>query len=252
MKFTNLLNLFKREKHPDFSFLDVTGGFLSNSNPPKRARDVDTNFKQVQQEKFNEYKLPICPGLNDYSRAGYIITAPVDIHIKANKAGSAVYLGDKGKQTPFLPPLNMSIEIPYGVSSYDPGIPEKVWAVFIDWKVFAYNQTLTGLILAPSFHGKKDMLENLFIYPGIVDYGKGFPTMSFIFSIRKKCEFTIKEGDPILHFIPIFQPSVVNATYRAATESEKVKLKYLRNHHANNFYRKNYKLNKIFKLKKDE
>ena len=89
------MSWFKNQKE-DLEFIDESE-IVYPHYPPVLAKELKP-FKEHQQEKYGEYKFPVCPGMHDYSRLGYIVPAWSNIHIKANKAGCVALIGSAGEE----------------------------------------------------------------------------------------------------------------------------------------------------------
>jgi len=243
-----MFNLFKKSEI-DFKFADVGNGGYYTKYPPIVAKDLKP-FKQYQENKYGEYKFPGCPGMLDYSRLGYIIPAWITYRIKVNKAGSIVVagcLGEDANKRPALvkQPGTMEREIIDG-SYYSNSGNYPVYNCGGPWKIMSKNKNLSLLVLPAFFHS--NFLNDIDVLPGIVDYTGGFHDMNFIIKPRRECEITIKEGDPILHVIPITLPNVITASYGKATQYEHDMHIQPKHFHERNFYRKWYNIKKKFKL----
>ncbi len=243
----NFLSLFKKSK-PDLTFFDERSAGTWKTNPPVLAKSIKT-LKEFQQKQYGEYKLIGCPGMHDYSALGYIINAWTPIHFKANKAGVIACTGSKdsarGAQHP--QPKPMSIDVIDGMFTFEDGLMPNAWNVPSPWKISG-SENLSVLAIPAFFHNKK-INDYLYCYPGVVDYPDGFSPINFICSVKKKCEFTIEEGEPLIQVIP-FKVSDIHAEYAFATEKEKSSLNTPKYFHVDNFYRKYYMIKKKFTLNK--
>jgi hypothetical protein len=240
----NFLKYF-RKNAPDLTFIDDLNVGAWKTNPPVLAKNIKA-LKDHQTKKYNDYKFVGCPGMHDYSRLGYIIPAWTPLRFKANRAGVAVYAGSKNARGSQYPqPKPMQIDIADGIFTYEDGINQNVFNIPSPWRIIG-SPNLSALIF-PAYYHNKELNDNLYVYPGIVDYNNTFTAINLICSIKNRCEFTIKEGEPLLHVIP-FKVQEINAQYDIATEKEK---SYLTNNkflHVENFYRKYYLVKKKFKL----
>lgn len=245
-----MFNLFKKNK-PDLEFVD-TSRMVYPHYPPVLAKDLKP-LKEHQENKFQEYNFPKCPGMHDYSRVGYIIPAWSNFHIKTNKAGSVALVGNCGedskkRQTPLGQPKNMDVTITDGLFQLQDGISPCVWNFPGPWKIHGRGN-ISALVMPAFYHSK--FLDNLYVYPGIVDY-KGFTTINFICSAKRECEIEIKAGEPVLHVIPFITDKDIVATYGPATEEQEDYSKIIKWFHEMNFYRKYYMIRKKYKLLKKE
>lgn len=244
-----MFNFFKKDK-PDLEFVD-TSRMVYPHYPPILAKDLKP-FKEHQEKKFESYNFPKCPGMHDYSRMGYIIPAWSNFHIKANKAGSIALTGNTGedsakRQTPLGQPKNMDVTITDGIFTPQ-GVSPCIWNFPGAWKVHG-NGNISALVMPAFYHS--NFLDDLYVYPGIVDYS-GFTTINFICSPKRECEVVIKAGEPVLHVIPIITNKEIVATYGAATKEQEDYSKIIKWFHELNFYRKYYMIRKKYRLLKKE
>lgn len=246
----NLFNFF-RKKDVDISFVDVLerdGTWAKH--PPVLAKNIKP-LKQEQIKTDGQYNFVSCPGIHDYSRLGYIIPSWTRINIKANRAGALTKIGSiPGRAESFSHPVNMSTDIPRGSVLYSDNVPDNVWNVGSPWRISAKNG-ISCLILPATFHNPL-LNNNIFAYPGIVDYSNGFGAINLIFSIIKKCEFCIEEGQPLLHVIPFYMQKDITADYGLGTRQETSKILSPKYTHESNFYRKYFMIPKKYKLKLKE
>lgn len=239
-----MFNFFNKNK-PDLEFLDKTKAVYPHY-PPIPAKDLKP-LKQHQEKKYNEYNLPKCPGIHDYTRLGYIIPAWSNFHIKANKAGSVAYVGtknDASRGTPIGQPRNMDVSITDGAFEYQDEVSPHVWNFPGPWSLHGHGN-VTALVMPAFYHSK--FLDDLFVYPGAVDYN-GFTTINFICTPKRPCEVEIKAGDPILHVIPFITNRDFISSYGGATEKENDYNTVIKWFHELNFYRKHYLIRKKFKM----
>lgn len=240
---------FKKPEHHDLDFIDVSKFAFAN-HPIKLASEVPTTIQTHRESTNQKYTLPICPGMWDYSRIGYIVPCWTDYHIKVNRAGSVVIMGGNEKTAPFTKPMKMEYNIIDGLVKYEEGIPRDPWNFFSPWKVYSYSPNISALIMPAFFHMSQEIFKNTYVVPGIVDYDK-FHSMNFICAFTKKCEFTIPAGEPLLHVIPIVNKPVV-CGYGPPNAKQESELNYDPKVHQRNFYRKNFQFKKLFSLNKKE
>jgi hypothetical protein len=243
-----MFNWFKRND-VDFTFAEICEGAVYPHYPPILAKDLKP-LKKFQEEKYQEYKFPGCPGMHDYSRMGYILPAWTNFHIKANKAGTVGFVGsdpgDRSKRsTPAKPPQPMAKEITDGLYEIKDGVKHEILNFPGAWKIFGRRKDVS-LLLMPAFY-HSTFLDDLYVYPGVVDYN-GFSTINFICSPKRACTVEIKAGDPVLHLIPILNTKDIVADYGNATQLENDYGKLLKWYHEKNFYRKFYMIRKKYKL----
>lgn len=228
----------------DLEFVDISKSIFATI-PVQLAKDVDVHSRKVLEDKNQKFTFPLCPGIWDYSRMGYIIPAWTDIHIKANKAGSVILIGGNNKPTPFTNPYVMETHLMDGLFKFE-GTPANAWNLPSPWRIFTNKKNISALVIPAVFHSKPEILENLYIVPGVVDYDN-FHVVNFIFSIRKKCQFTIKAGEPLLHFIPFLNSDII-CGYGPPTQEQEAASLYDPVVHENHFYRKKQQIKKSFEL----
>lgn len=246
-----MFNWFKRDK-VDFKFIDVTGGAYLNY-PPIPAKDIKP-LKEHQEKKYGKYTFPQCPGMFDYARMGYIITSPITVHVKANKAGSAVVVGARGdgaaaRPTVFRQANVMSVEITDGLFEYQDGVTPQVYSIGTPWRIAMPKTSTMSCLLMPAYY-HSTFLEDAYVFPGVVDFSSGFGMINFILSPKRKCEFEIKAGDPILQFIPVQNPPIVSASYGPSNVHGYNNDRTVNHIDISNFYRKFFQIKKQFKIKK--
>jgi hypothetical protein len=261
MKFVeNVKSIFKT-KEEDLEFIDTTRSVYTNY-PPVLAKTIQP-LKDRQIEEKKEYTFPGCPGMFDYSTMGYLIPAWSNFHIKANKAGSVAVLGSLGednmKRNTDLPkpvmrtdshaiptPRNMDPEITSSLFEYQDGLKPAVWSFPGVWKIDG-KRNVSALIMPAIYHS--NFLDNVFVYPGVVDYN-GFYTINFVFSVKRKCEFVIKAGDPILQVIPFITTKEIISSYGPGTTEQHDKFRIVKWFNESNFYRRFFMVRKKYKIYK--
>ena len=259
----NLFKFLQREKE-DLEFIDMSPRGVYNDARDKMpkgdpvvyphypimlAKDVKTVMQSTQEKKYGNYNFPICPGMHDYSRLGYIIPAWTNFHIKANKAGGIALTGTAGEDrekraTPIPQPARMDPNIAAGLFEVQDGIPVMVWNFPGAWKISA-PKNLSALIMPAFYHSK--FLDDIYVYPGVVDY-HNFYTTNFICSPKRKCEIEIKAGEPLLHVIPFYTHKTIVASYGPGDRETRDATRLIPFFHDKNFYRKFYMIKKKFKL----
>lgn len=246
----SILNLFKDDT-PDLQFVDDSPeGVVWPHYPPVLAKDVKP-LKEYHEKKYDgEWQFPKCPGMFDYSRMGYIVPAWTNFHIKANKAGHIAFCGTRGENfnkrgTPVKQPQPMENNIVDGSYKVEGGISHHIWNFPGAWKVYGRGN-VSALLLPPVYHNPS-FLDDLFMYPGVVDYN-GFTTINFICSPKRPCEIEIKAGDPVLHVIPLITNKTINASYGPASKEQKDYSKVIKWFHESNFYRRFYMIRKKYKI----
>ena len=133
-------------------------------------------------------------------RAGYIIPAWDDIHIKANRAGTLAKM-EKAYTQPLAP---MSAKVVQGVAPLAHGMPLHVCKLNTPWSVTTCPGW-SAMVLPASYHSP--FLGDLHVYGGINDY-EDFHTLNFIFSPLRECEVFIPAGTPLLQVIPYRREAV--------------------------------------------
>ena len=231
------------QKPNDIEFVDTTR-MAYNNHPIELAKHVKSPFHSKQMTKFKDYKFAHCPGMIDYKNFGYIVPAWDDIHILANKAGTAAVVGGGSRATSFKQARKM-----------DPGIVEGIFTpeevplcpihVGSPWSIFVHNKKVSAMLMPAFYHSA--FLDDLYVYPGIVDYGN-FTVMNFIFAAKRPCNITIKVGEPLLHIIP-FYGNDVKAGYGPATDYQIDETNSLFSS-SKQFYRKYLQIKKTTSLEK--
>jgi hypothetical protein len=230
--------LFAKEPHIRFKCIDG-GHYLST--PVVEARRLIPEYIKDQVKKSKENKFARCPGMFDMSQTGYLIKAPCDIHIKANKQGVIIKLE---MPSPLMNPAPMDYSLVEGIFKIENSVKPCVWKIPLPWSIFT-KKGYSAYVLPATLHST--FLDKLSIYPGIVDYDE-FHTINMIFSVLKECEFTIYGGEPILQVIP-FKREDYNAVCGKATERETHKQFYGFFSRQKNFYRKMFHSKKLYKMK---
>jgi hypothetical protein len=264
MKMNKLFNFFSKET-PDLEFVDSSRHVYSHY-PILLAKDVKPFFKEFQEKDQGSYNFPGCPGMHDYSRMGYLITAWVDIHVKANKAGTAIRYGTsladkaaKPKPHPFenpiqinppeLPlkePFPMSTDVTNGLFTFGDDIKPTAFNMPGPWKIFG-KKNVSALLLPAFYHCP--YLEDLYLYPGVVDY-REFTTANVIFSPKRRIDLTIPAGTPLLQVIPFKTTDDFSASFGPGTVEQLDSHKSPKKFYEGNWYRKYYMIKKKFKLEK--
>ena len=236
---------FFKKKTRDLEFVDINRTAYQTF-PVVKAADVKPLTFEHQKKKFGKHMFPHCPGMIQYAEMGYIIPAWIDIHIKANKAGVAHYIGSDDRGTRgYLPGRPMEPDIIAGLVEPQDGVPLTVLNFGSPWGIFA-KKNVTGLLLPAFYHS--NFLDDLLVLPGSVDY-KSFHTANFICVPKRECEVHIKAGDPLLHVIP-FMNTDFDAGFGPGTQEQ---LDYYKNDMPGDdkqYYRKYHMLKKVFRLSK--
>lgn len=186
----------------DIEFHDTSGGLVTSA-PVRLAREVEPFFKKYQEEKYGEFTFAQCPGMFDFCRMGYIIPAWNQIHIKANLAGESILVkNDRALSEPeFMKPLKFEFKFDDGLVHKEDNIDKNKCAMNVTspWKIRT-KPNISAIIMPAIYHNK--YLNDLHVHTGIVDYGSGFSTINFVFTIKRKCEIVINPGEPLIQIIP--------------------------------------------------
>lgn len=230
----------RKNPRPDIEFLDTTRKAYQY-HPIQLAKTTPTHFRDQQVSAFGTQKFSICPGMMDLKNYGYLITAWDDINIIAGKSGALMFLGEGpgGKRAQEFPsPKTMDAGLALGV--FEPaGVPLEVFHIGSPWSISVNNPKISALVLPAYFHSR--FLDDIYIYPGIVDYGK-FTSVNLICSIKRPCKLTIKAGEPLLQVIP-FEGREISAGYGPADDYDIDKHNSMFST-AKQFYRKYVQTNK--------
>jgi hypothetical protein len=271
----SLFNIFKRKKNSvieesydleeqinEVSNSNIIHGFKTNqlefvdssklvftSLPIQLAKDVQLNFRKTVEDSGEKFTFPLCPGMFDYSRIGYIMPAWTDIHIKVNKAGMVVVVGGGRKHSAFQQPIPMDSKMVNGLFQTQ-DIPLTPFNIGSPWKIFTYDKNISALLLPAWYHSPVEFLENFYVYPGVVDYDT-FNVCNVILAPKKKVEYTIKSGDPLLHIIPIYNRDI-SCGYGPPTVEQESLINYDPAMHRTQYYRKTHSAKKNFALKEKE
>lgn len=207
---------WEKNNRPDVEFVD-TLKLSYQTHPIQLARSVRGPLVGVQKEKFKEYKFAKCPGMIDYKNYGYIIPAWDDIHILANKAGVVCHVGGGGRPSNFQHARKMSVDLVHGVFKPEGGVPAQPVHCGSPWSVVTNTKGVSAFLMPAFYHSS--FLDDLYVYPGIVDYDNGFTSLNFIFAPKRPCEILIKAGDPLLQVIP-FRAKEIRAGFGPANDHQ--------------------------------
>lgn len=184
--------LFRRT--PTIRFKCTVGGYYV-STPIVAARTILPYWLKKQVDA-KDVKFVRCPGMSDLSREGYLMCAWTDIHIKANRQGTAVHM--PLLTTPELNPQLMDFAVVDGLAPIDDTVAKKVTKLPTPWGVFT-EPGYSAHVLPAVMHSP--FLDKLYVYAGTNDY-EDFHTCNFIFSAITACEIIIPAGTPLLHILP--------------------------------------------------
>lgn len=233
------------KKKKDLEFVD-TSRTAYQTYPVMKASDVKPRTFEHQKNKYKKHMLPHCPGMIQYAELGYIIPAWIDIHIRANKAGVAHYIGSDDRGTRgYLPGRAMGSDVIEGLFEPEDGVPLTPLNFGSPWAIFGHGN-ITALLLPAYFHS--DFLDDLMVLPGSVDYQK-FHTSNFICAPKRECEVHIKAGDPLLHVIPFWNKEF-NAGFGPGSQDQVDKWNNEIPGDDKQFYRRYHMLKKVFRLSK--
>lgn len=197
-----MFNWFKKKENlKDIEFVDKTR-MAYQYHPIIRASEVKPHFQKIQTEGGKKFAFSACPGMVDLRNAGYIVPAWDDINIFANESGCMVTIGGGEKRkTMFDTPKPMEPSIGKGIFTPFDNIPLQVFNLNSPWHLFSNKKDISCIIQSAWFHSS--FLNDIYIYPGIVDYDN-FTTMNLIMSPRRKCNITIKAGEPLYQILPFY------------------------------------------------
>lgn len=241
--------IIEQERKNQLEFVD-SSKLVFASLPILLAKDVEITCKKTIEDAGDKFTFPLCPGMFDYSKMGYIMTAWTDIHFKANKAGVVAIAGGGKKKSEFMQPLKMNPNMVNGVFKIHDGIPLSPYNLPSPWKIFSYDKNISALLLPAWYHSSVEFLDNFYVYPGIVDYDT-FHVCNVILAPKKKMEYTIKAGDPLLHIIPIYNKNI-SCGYGPPTVEQESLIKYDPAYHRNQYYRKVHSVKKGFDLEENK
>lgn len=197
-------NFFKRSSPKyDLEFKDKTNS-VYHQYPIRRAIDVEAPFER-QQDKKSGMHFDVCPGLPDYKNTGFILEAWDDIHIKASSAGVMAYVGHPSEKdrAVFGTAKKMSSDIIKGIFTPKGDVPLTPLHFGSPWSIFTHQKNLSCYLMPAIYHSP--FLEDLYVYPGVVDYSDKFMTVNFIAAPKRPCELTIRAGTPLLQIIPFYK-----------------------------------------------
>jgi len=238
---TGLYNKLFKEEVPTIKFKSHIGDY-SIAAPVVTAGKIKADWmnRQPANKKFTA-----CPGLQDYSSAGYIITAHCDYEIKANGSGVVVKVGHN------IVPQNLANR--FEALAFEHALVDG-WAkiekikktslkIPLPWFIEA-KPGYSAYVLPALMHS--DFLDKLFVYPGVVDFDK-YHTINFVFSAIKECEFVIPAGTPILHILP-FKREEMTAVCGKATAHETDKATFNFASRLNHYYTRYLHSKKSYKM----
>jgi hypothetical protein len=203
--------------------------------PVKRAMDIKPDWLTNQikyAEKNGTHKFSACPGMHDYYRTGYIITAWEDFEIIVDEETANINIGT-GSQFPCKPFQRMDYSVVAGSANIDEDINHHALKLICPWKVFT-KPGYSAFVMPALYHSP--FLRDLFLYPGINDYDV-FHTINVMFSPLRKMHVKIYAGTPLLHIIP-YKRENITADVGYITQQESGKADFTFRTNAPGFYRK--------------
>lgn len=241
-----MINFFKK-KEKDIQFVDKTRrAYLTH--PIQRAKDVPVFFMEEQIKNTGKLNFIECPGITDLKNYGYIIPAWDDFNFFANESGCMITMGCERRDTNFIKPRRMDLNIARGIITPSDNIPFEVFHIDCPWNIISNKTNLSALIIPPPFHA--NFHDSIHIYPGIVDYNK-FTTANVILSIKKKCNMTIHAGEPLLQVLPFYNLNGgISAGYGPADDYQLDQLNSVVSS-TKQFYRKYVQIKKNMRLSSD-
>jgi hypothetical protein len=230
-------------------FACSTGGYYVAS-PVVRAGNIRpawltdmilaTKEKKAKGNKKAAVKFVNCPGMHDYAMEGYLIVAHTDIHIKANTLDAQVKTPNIAEQ--HLLPSKMDMEVVTGMAPFRDGVSQHVWKIPVPWSIFmppGHSMHLLPALMHFPF------AKEIWIYPGTVDYGNGFPTANCIISVITPCDIVIPAGTPLLQCLP-FKNVAYHGISGKATELEIDQARYSFASRLKAAYRRTFHTKKVY------
>jgi hypothetical protein len=203
--------------------------------PVRRAMDIKPDWL-IEQTKYaernNSHKFAACPGMHDYYRTGYIISAWEDFEIIVDEQKADIVIGMGGgvacKQFE-----RMDYSVVAGSANIDDDIAPHALKLPCPWKVFT-KPGYSAFVMPALFHSP--FLRDLFLYPGINDYD-AYHTINVMFSPLRKMHVKIYAGTPLLHVIP-YKREDITADVGLITQKESGQANFTYRTRAPGFYRK--------------
>lgn len=195
----------------DVKFSDMTGS-VYNIHPIQRAAFLDGAHKKEQLERHGKETFVDCPGMFDYKNTGWILPAWDEFKIYSSEHATMAYTGNESRKSNLTMPSAMSKDITDGIPKSHSGCPVKRLQPLhfsSPWRIDTEKE-ISLLLLPPVYHS--DIVNEMLIYPGIVDFNSRFGTINVIMSPKREGTFVIKAGTPLLHIIPI-EKREYNAAY---------------------------------------
>lgn len=241
-----LKKIFGVKEEPTIRFKSYIGNF-SVATPVVPAAEVKAPWMKKQSSNKPDEKFLKCPGMFDYSRTGYIITAYTDIHIKANKAGIVFKIEPphlSPQEHKMMQPSPFNPKLVEGCAPVDDTVAKVVYKIPLPWSIYT-KKGYSAYLMPALMHGS--YTDKLFVYPGVVDYDD-FHTINFVFSPLKECEFVIPAGTPLLHVIPFKREDMTAECGRATQEEIDRHFFGMPSRAIKNYYRRFLSQRKVFKM----
>lgn len=241
---------WKNKSEPNFVKFKDTTGLAYGHNPIVPANQVPAHFAKFQKNRKEEVNnFEICPGLPDYKNTGWIIPAWEEIFIKANRVTSSGFVGNAGSEysSGFKNCIKMDKNIIQGVFKPMNDVDYTPLHFGAPWSVYVTRDDVSLLVMPAFYHS--NFLDDLYVYPGIVDYSNKFCAINFICSARRECEVRIKAGEPLLQVIPLIK-NTYTATIGKATQKE-MDMFSKRYSMTNQFYRKYVQIKSKYKIENE-
>lgn len=229
---------WKKPELPDIQFLDIKR-VSYQVHPIVPAKEVPTYFQETQIKNQGRFRWADCPGMIDFKNFGYIVPAWDDIHIIANRAGVKVFVGGK-RGNAFDTPKMMDANICDSIVTPEDNVPLAAVNCHSPWVAMVNNKKISAAVLPATYHSP--FLDDLYVYPGLVDYSGNFSSLNFIFSPKRECKLTIPAGTPLLQVLP-FEVRHIKAGYGPADDYQKDKSQSMIST-VSQFYRKHYQQRK--------
>ena len=209
----SILNKLLERHTPIIRFAALQGAYnVSILAQIKLAKALDMQPAWIKNQKKYQNssdKFLNCPGMADLMKTGYIIPAPCNIKIKANRACTIVLLDDPTLNKPA--PMNEKLLV--GLVEVDKDVKFSVQKIPMPWGIFT-KSGYSAHVLPAFYHSP--FLKDLYVYPGTVDYD-GFHTCNFIFSVTRECEIEIPMGTPLLQIVPFRREDITGVCMKSST-----------------------------------
>jgi hypothetical protein len=196
---------------PTLKFRSMYGPYHLGT-PVVEARRMFPHWMK-QQIAVKNVKFAKCPGMFDLAQQGFLVVAPYDIHIRADKWGVNVRYGQPVDQRLLTSPMDYTLVD--GLAPVRDDVARVVIKIPMPWMIIS-KPGYSAHVLPALMHSP--FLGHLHVYPGIVDYEK-FHVLNFVVSpLESFEELTIWAGTPLLQIIP-FQTEAHTADVAGSTQS---------------------------------